>query len=181
VKPIEVAYETMPKDAEAFFSDFLSTTSFFRMQVLVCRIIFPAMLVLPGLVISGFGKENGTVLAICLALALAVIFVVPTLVKILALMWYREYQKVLAASGVKRSYGKIVQRFDNDGIFFKTALGESKWLWCAVVKVISGKKHLHIALAEGRGFAIPRAQVLPETLCELQTTIEEKLREGREP
>ena len=69
-------------------------------------------------------------------------------------------------------------RFDENNIFYKSPRAEGKLSWTVIQKIISAKDYLYIIFSAGAVTPIPRAQVPPETLQELQVAIEEKIKTG---
>jgi len=176
MKPIEMTFDYTQQDYEAFIRDYAFETPLFRKQVRQNQITLLIAFVLVWLAIWYFFFSITLAFTIIYAL-LAVLWIIlaPRRIKKYTL---KNLQKHIADSSHQKAFGICTYRFEDEEILDKNPLGESKWPWHSVERIISTKDYFHVILAGDRGLPIPRAQVPPETLRELQTAIEEKLQKG---
>jgi len=173
MKPIEITFDVTQKDMEACLPDYYFKTPLFRKHMLRIQILVPVVFCMMWVAYWCFTGKYVVELAIILLIAtvLGVAFMPRGIKK----DYLKNYRKQLASSGSQKAIGYYTYRFEDNEILGKGPLGESKWTWLGVEKVIPAKDYLHIIFSGDRVLPISRAQVPPETLQELQAAISEKL------
>jgi hypothetical protein len=91
--------------------------------------------------------------------------------------WYIRWwaEQALGEACFQNAFGKYTLTLNHEGLASTSPLGESKFVWKAVDRVVLTPDHLLIMLAGSQGFPISRAQVPESTIHEVKEFVEAHL------
>jgi hypothetical protein len=94
--------------------------------------------------------------------------------------WYlrKSAEQVLGERSFQNTFGRYTLTLNHEGLASTSPLGESKFVWKAVDRVLLTPDHLLIMLSGSQGFPISRAQVPESTIREAKEFVEAHLQEA---
>lgn len=93
----------------------------------------------------------------------------------------RNARNILKDSGADKQFGRFTVQFTDDGIESTSPLGEGKYKWDIVDRVILTPNHLFIFLGGAKGFPINRREVSDSKVSEIQAYVTARMHTEREP
>jgi len=84
-------------------------------------------------------------------------------------------EKLLKEASHAKSLGAYSVTFDDEGISSKSPIGESKFTWSAVDRVLLTNEHLHVFLIGSMGYPIPRREVGDDLIEKVKSFVELKI------
>jgi len=175
-------FEVSRDDLVAFIKTFYKSSTTHKKAEWRGRLIFPVMMMLgSAYVYFRKGYEPSLFLTIGLVfLAIGAIWFLlyPSLNKRKIEKYLEKY---LNEMSVEKTLGHVHLVLDDSGFLSSSPTGEGKYSWDVVQRVALTPEHLHVYLAGGSGYPIPRKCLEDKIIFEAKRLIESKIPEQKRP
>ncbi len=170
---ISASFNVNKDDVLALASHYYSTSPTVQRARLWAHLSVP---VLVGLLIAliFYGDPGDKTFAIPLLLILAAIW---ALFYPRYHSWYlvQTAEKMFKESSYQKAFGAYRITLNDDGIISSSPIGEGKYSWSGVNRVLLTANHFLIFLAGPQGYPIPRIQVPDATIQEMKAFAESRI------
>jgi hypothetical protein len=173
-------FDVSREDLLSFIRTFYKSSTTHKKAELRGRLIFPVMMML-GFTYVYFRKGYEPYLFLTIGLVFLAIgaiwfFLYPSLNKRKIEKYLEKY---LNEMSIEKTLGHVHLVLDDSGFLSRSPTGEGKYSWDVVQRVTLTPEHLHVYLAGGSGYPIPRKCLEDKMIFEAKKLIESKIPEQK--